>query len=1003
MVRNTALAVVSVLLLLAAAGEARAQYFGRNKVHYDRLEFRLLQTDHFDIYYYAEEEAATRQAARMAERWYSRLSRVLGHTFAARQPVVLYASHPHFSQTNLTAGAPGEGTGGFTERTKSRIAMPFAPGLGETDHVLGHEIAHAFQIDIAKSVKQNAFTLPGWFIEGMAEYLSLGPVNAHTLMWIRDAARHDRLPALEDLDDPQYFPYRFGHALWSYLGDTYGDSVIARVLRSKARGGVVGRLEEVTGHTAAEITSGWHASIETPVDPGRGGTAAIADAGRGRMQLAPAISPDGRRLMFLSERDRLSVDLFMADTANDSLPVKIVSTAADPHFDSLQYIDSSGAWDPRGERFAFAAVSGGDPVLVIVDVAHGNRREEFPLPEIGEAFNPSWSPDGTRLVLSVLKGGLSDLFVYSLESRRLTQLTADAFADLQPAWSPDGKTIAFATDRFTTTLDDLRFGPLRVGLLELATGIVRPLSAVVDETVASWAPTTKGINPQWAPDGGSVYFISDADGTSNVFRVELASGEMRQVTDVDGGVSGITAASPALAVASDAGTIAFGVYENGRYAIRVLPDCSGCELVSAEAGNIFAAAPDPARLGTGQEPLTVAAVIADPLTGLPASGDFPTLDYDDRLRLESLAQPFIGAGTGNGFGGAVRGSIGATFGDLLRDRQLQTVFRLGLDADDFAGQVAYTNRTGQWNWGVTAAFVPARFYGARRAIARDDEYITRETSSLRYMHQRAGGVAHYNINRARRIELGAGVRRTGFAWQTVTRVVDGGRKVVSRTLDEASAGRPIYLAEAQVAFVHDTAVSGPLGPVLGQRVRVEVEPAFGVLQFADVRVDARRYFMPARPVTIAARVQHVGRYGPGAADSRLTPLVVGLQTLVRGYDLQTFASAECGLTATECSVMDQLTGGRLGLLNVEVRAPLKGLLTGNLDYGPLPIEAIAFLDAGFLWTRPSAGAIERDRFRSVGVGGRANVGGLVFELTAARPFDVPGRGWTASFLLRPGW
>jgi hemolysin activation/secretion protein len=169
-------------------------------------------------------------------------------------------------------------------------------------------------------------------------------------------------------------------------------------------------------------------------------------------------------------------------------------------------------------------------------------------------------------------------------------------------------------------------------------------------------------------------------------------------------------------------------------------------------------------------------------------------------------------------------------------------------------------------------------------------------------------------------------------------------------------------------------------------------------------VDARRYFMPVRPVTIAARVQHVGRYGADAADPRLTPLVLGLQSLVRGYDLRTFAADECGRSATECSLMDELTGSRLALLNLEVRAPIFGLLRGELDYGPLPIEAMAFVDAGFLWTRHETGILERDRFRSVGMGARANLAGFVFEMAAARPFDrAEGSGWTLSFLLRPGW
>ena len=149
-----AVVLVSLAVVVATATTANAQYFGRNKVRYDKFDFRVIQTDHFDIYYYAQEEEASRYAARMAERWYARFSKVLQHTFVRRQPLVLYASHPHFAQTNVTPYAPGEGTGGLTERNKARIVMPVAAGLDATDHVLGHENAHAFQIDIVKQAKR---------------------------------------------------------------------------------------------------------------------------------------------------------------------------------------------------------------------------------------------------------------------------------------------------------------------------------------------------------------------------------------------------------------------------------------------------------------------------------------------------------------------------------------------------------------------------------------------------------------------------------------------------------------------------------------------------------------------------------------------------------------------------------------------------------------------------------------------------------------------------------
>ena len=1002
MARYAAAVVVSLSALFFRPPIADAQHFGRNKVHYDRLDFQILQTEHFDIYYYPEAEEATRHAARMAERWYERFSRLLEHTFERRQPLVLYASHPHFAQTNLTPGSPGEGTGGFTEGTQSRIAMPFTAGLGETDHVLGHEIAHAFQIAIAKSVKQNAFAMPGWFIEGMAEYLSLGPSNAHTSMWVRDAAQRDRLPTLEQLDDPDYFPYRFGHALWSYLTERHGEAIVGRVLRSKTRGGVVRRLEELTSQSSEEISRDWHASVAGAVHDRPVAAGLIADE-RGRMQLAPALSPDGSQLMFLSERDRLAIDLFLANTADGEVTQKIVSTAADPHFDSLQYIHSSGAWDWQGQRFAMAALRAGDPVLVVIDTVEGVQRREITLPGVREIYNPSWSPDGSRIVLSGLKGGLSDLFVYTFATGVLTQLTSDPFADLHPAWSPDGRTIAFATDRFTSDLRDLRFGALRVGLIDVESRAVRALAESSGDGTLFGA-RAKQVNPQWAPDGSALYFVSDRDGTSNVYHARLADGELHQVTDVDTGVSGITAASPALAVASQAGTVAFSVYEGGRYVIRLADGCAAAEACQGVARDQADETAPAERVETAPAEGVLTAMLADASAGLPDGGSFTTREYEDELRLESISQPFIGAATGDSFGGLFRASFGATFADVLRDRQLQTAIRVGTDLDDFAAQISYTNRREQWNWGVTAGFVPARFYGARRALARDADLITRETTSLRYMHQWAGFAGRYNISRSRRIEMGAGLRRTGYTWQTLTRVTDAStRDLVSRTTDEASAGHPLYFAETQLAFVYDTAILGPTAPVLGERLRVEVEPALGARSFLDVRVDARKYFMPRRPFTIAARVEHAGRYGPGASESRLTPLVVGLQTLVRGYDLRNFAADECGLSATECSVIDELAGSRLGVANLEIRAPLLGLFTGELDYGRLPIEAIVFADAGVLWTRGPNGGTERHQFRSVGAGGRANLGGFILELTAARPFDRPGAGWTVSFLLRPGW
>ena len=218
--------IVTLILLIAGlafAPAADAQYFGRNKVQDEKFDFKVLKTEHFDIYFYPEEEAAVQLAARMAERWYTRLSTLLKHELNGRQPLILYASAPHFRQTNVVDGI-GEGTGGVTEGFKRRIVMPFAGGLAETDHVLGHELVHAFHYDMAtgRDFEGNITgpavnALPLWFIEGMAEYLSLGPVDANTAMWVREAASREAMPTVDDLNNPNFFPYRYGHAFWAYV------------------------------------------------------------------------------------------------------------------------------------------------------------------------------------------------------------------------------------------------------------------------------------------------------------------------------------------------------------------------------------------------------------------------------------------------------------------------------------------------------------------------------------------------------------------------------------------------------------------------------------------------------------------------------------------------------------------------------------------------------------------------------------------------------------------
>jgi hypothetical protein len=993
--RSCLVSLVGAVLLLCASSDALAQYFGRNKVQYDRDDVRVLSTEHFDIYYSRDDAAAALSVGRLAERWNRRLSRVLEHSLSGRQPLILYGSHRRFEQTNVFSGLIDENTGGFTESRKRRIVIPFAATLAETDHVLGHEIVHAFQYDIAARGK-SPLAVPLWFVEGMAEYLSIGPDDPLTAMWMRDAVRSEKLPTIERLSNPRLFPYRWGAALWSFLAARYGADMPARALR--VRKSAKSRLQQTTGQTLDALTAQWHESLRNTYrtsgsKSAEAGSGALISSqrGGGRLNLAASISPDGSRMIFLSERDQFSIDLFLADAADGRIVRKLITTAANADFESLQYLHSSGAWDPSGRRFALATIRNGRPAITILDVDADAPPREVRFERLDEVYSPTWSPDGRAIAFSGLKGGVTDLYTVDLTSEAVEQLTSDQFSDLQPAWSPDGRTIAFTTDRFTTDLMMLRVGSFRIGVIDCSTHAV---------SMAPAFPEADQVDPAWSPDGRSLYFISTRDGVRNVFRTNRADGRAYQITDVPTGVSGVTRFSPALSVAARTGALAYSTYRNSAYEIHTIrePDALGGAPVDPAAP----ALPAVARV---EEPDAIDPV---PQLQLPAK-PFVEQGYRPRLSLEAVGSPYFSAGGGS-FGNYVQGGASLLFGDLLGDRQLLTALHLNSRFDESSFGTMFVDRRSRLTWGLTAEQAPEvllRTTAVRTDPLRDGA-LTRDYERQVWTHRHFSGFVAYPLNRSQRFELSGGVRQIAFNREGRTQVFS---PKTGRLVDQEHVVLPaepsIGIAETGVAFVGDTAVFGPTGPLLGSRYRFQIAPAIGGLTYTSVLADYRRYFMPVRPYTVAVRVVHSGRYGADADDPRLLDAYVGSSSLVRGYGGAAVARSECGGATSRCAALYELVGTHYAVAKLEMRMPIMGVLSSRVRYGALPVDGFVFADAGAAWggrERTSLGAVADTRLiRSVGAGVRANAMGLILELTTARPLDLQHAGWTFGFNLRPAF
>jgi Tol biopolymer transport system component len=1006
--------VLFVFLWGISSQMLQAQYFGRNKVQFETFDFKIASTEHFDIYFYPKEEKAALQAARMAERWYARLSRILSHELKGRQILILYSSSPHFQQTTAIPGIIGEGIGGVTEPLKRRIVLPLAASLADTDHVIGHELVHAFQYDITSQSHSSyamgaptALRIPLWFVEGMAEYLSRGPADPLTSMWMRDITERKKIPPIKRLDNSQYFPYRYGQAVWAYLTGLKGDETVGPILKGVGKtGDYQSVIKRIMGESLKQLSEGWKNSMEKAYLPLERETTPPGDMSRllikstetNTLNVSPALSPDGKEIVFLSTRDLFSVEMYLADAQTGKIKRKLTKTDVNPHFESLEFIKSSGSWDPTGEKFVFSAITKGQPVLTIMDMPRDKILKEVKFRDLGEILNPTWSPDDRSIVFSAQKGGFTDLYLYDLTSEQTKKLTDDPYADLMPAWSPDGKFIAFATERFSTNLGTLDIGNFDIGMLEVETGNIQKVPGFNG---------AKNIDPQWSEDGKSLYFVSDQNGINDIYRKDLTSQEIFQITKFYTGVSGITQASPALSSSRNADQLAYCLYEENGYNVYIIDSLSGMagnpsiERFSGENPDIL-----PPRQSISGE---VAALRQNPLFGLPSETTYPVHPYKPKLSLDYVAPPQLAVGVDR-FGTYAGGGIAFFFSDILGYESLSTMVQVSSRLKDTAALVAYQFSKYRWNWAIAAQRYPyvTGGFSSTSGIINGEPVDVEEEYLQRQVYYQLSGITYYPFSQTQRVEFSLGYEYIDFGQELRTRIyslIDG--TLLSDNSQNLSAPASLHFASASAALVYDSSFFGAASPILGKRYRFEVSPRSGSFTYFTVLADYRHYFMPVRPLTLAFRVLHFGRYGPGAEDPRFYPLFIGYQELVRGYNTSSFSTDECG--AEGCDVFDRLLGSKIVLANAEVRFPLFQVLgIGKGYYGILPVEFLAFFDSGLAWDSKNKPWFLSDGNRkpvsSTGVGLRMNLFGYaVIGVDYVYPFNRPKKGWYFQFTFVPGF
>ena len=879
--RSVADCLLAAAFVVATAGVSDAQsnfipYYGKNQIHYDKFDWHIYKTDHFEIYYYPEIEQHLQRVTSYAESAYQHVSADLRHDLAQRVPLIIFKTHSEFEQENVAPGAAQEGVLAFAEGGRNRMLLPIDEPTDLLYGLITHELTHIFQYDIIPTslIRQN---IPLWVNEGGAEY-ERGVWDPLDLMMVRDAAVNDMVPKMSQMDGygdtgNVRLVYNLGHALYEFMEARWGKEGVRQflfALRKTAIGSGAGPYEEAFQLQPREFDQQFEKYLkdrfkafrdkERPADYGQD-LSPSEDRTHFTQAISVEPSPSGDLIAVVTVNRRDGeIDIILV-SSKDGEVVRNLTPGFDKDrgFEHIVQARLSSvvpwmSWSPIGDQLAYFVRTEKSRTLIVQNVLNGKTERHITMASVDEPDSPNISPDGRTVVFSALRNAIGDIYSYDFSTQQITNLTSDDFADYAPVYSPDG--------RFLVYLARVS-GSQKLFRLDLKTGVKTQLTfGTQDEAAAKFLDQDTLIFSSTGTDPATP-LTPDVARNGNIFNLwslSLKNGELKQYTDALGGVLSPVVLSREGKVAR----LAFVDYYKGDYSLHAF-DLK--EPLHSAASADFGA---PGPIVDFQAPLQHSLVAENK----SKKRTFDKMFLDGR--------PPVNLGVSSS--GDIFGGTQVSFSDVLGDKQFSLYAASVQQYRTMA--FSYVNLSRRFQNAVqvyseTQFFYPysdsGAYYDTRYQFSRKDALATQTV--------RGGSVfGIYPFNRYRRMELSAGMV------QYSENYADPFVEQQAREYQQAQYGTQVFRNGTSVplgaAFIQETTVFREYGPLSGSTMRLayDVAPKIGnTLSNQTTDADARYYVRLGENGVFAVRAR--GFRSWGAAPNYT---FFGGNSEMRGYDYRQF-------------------------------------------------------------------------------------------------------------------
>ncbi|MBN2356570.1 PD40 domain-containing protein [candidate division KSB1 bacterium] len=1012
---------IPLFILLGCITAVQAQYFGKNKVQYTDFDWHYLQSEHFDIYFTDGGEDLAVFVAKVAETSYRSLQKSLRYSLDDRLKIIVHNSHNDFQQTNVDLSAPEESVGGFTEFFKNRVVVPFEGEWEKFRHVIHHEVTHAVMLQMAygsgvQSIisGMTQMQLPLWFVEGLAEFQSLG-WDIDSDMYMRDATVNGYLPPIPYLS--AFLAYKGGQSVLRYLSDRYGEEKVGELLgKVKIHKNFDRGLKQAIGIETEDLTKRWQRymkrqywpDIEDRKEPEEFSKRLTDHRKDGSfVNNSPAVSNRGDKLAFKSDKSNY-FDIYLMSAIDGRVLKKLVKGQRAGNLEELQWLRGPGiSWSPDDRQIAFTAKAGGQDALYIVDVKKSKIVKSYEF-DLDGVYNPAWSPEGDEIAFSGLKNGQSDIYTCNLKTGQLRKITDDVYSDVEPRWSPDGGKLVFVSDR-----SNFNAGVIPVDLVPTHFNMKNLDIYEINSDGSDLRPVIESNyierSPSYSRDGKFLLFTSERAGISNIYLKNLQTEQEWPITNVLTG-----AFQPSWGGSND--RLVYSAFFYAGYDLYQLKN-----PLDIKPGDLQIKETEFVReLREGKRDLAAEEMLEEAEMEKPAP-DRKTQQYRDFVFDESFAEGKIKEDEKKKVALDSSDYILPTGDFKVHDYEVK------LSADLIYGTVGYSQFFG--TQGMTNILLSDVLGNHRLSIGlnvfgdfRNADYAltyfylpkrldigTGLFHNAYYFYSNFGWIRDRNygfslylsnpFNKFERVSYGMtamGINRSYLEWPD---------DLVDTYINEGLLPpRDRFFILNNLSYTRDTAIWGWTGPFNGNRMEVGVtySPGLGEngIDFVTFRGDWRKYYRLGREYNFAVRFS--GGFSEGKNKQKF--FLGGLpnwlnqdfydEIYVEHIEDIYFASFEMPLRGADYW---QLGGNRFLLTNLEFRFPLVRRLSMGF---PLPLDlwnvgGALFTDMGLAWDKgdqvkpfvksPNGFIETRDVFASIGIGARMNLGFLLLRLDLAWP------------------